>query len=129
MFQHYIYTHAHPTCMCICIVVCKYAHFKACNSFVSPSFAHIHTPHSSAYAHIHSTHTHTHTHTKCLYKVARKQYCPGLCNSKSLIFNLVVLLCYTLLKRPNKAETVLKRIMQYTSHLACCYGNVHVILW
>ena len=69
--------------------------------------AHTHVAHSSAYAHICNTHTcththhtyihtHTHPHTQNASKVARKQYCPGLCNNKSLIFNLVVLLCYTL---------------------------------
>ena len=129
MFQHYIYTHAHPTHACAYALWCVSTHTTKHAIVFSLPLLHIHTHHTALHMHTFTAHTHTHTHTKCLYKVARKQYCPGLCNSKLLTFNLVVLLCYTLLKRPNKAETVLKRIMQYTSHLGCCYGNVHVILW
>jgi len=112
MFQHYIYTHAHPTHVHTHTVVYKYTHFKACNSFVSLPLLHTYTHHTHTcstqlcicthlqhtHMHTYTPHIHTHTppHTQNASKVARKQYCPGLCNNKSLIFNLVVLLCYTL---------------------------------
>ena len=70
------------------------------------------------------TPVYVHAHTQNASKVARKQYCPWLHNSKSLI--LLVLFCYILLMRPNKAETVLKRVVQDTSCMLLwqCTGYV-----
>ena len=46
------------------------------HTFATHTHMHTYTPH---------IHAHTPTHTQNASKVARKQYCPGLCNNKSLI--------------------------------------------
>ena len=137
--QKNTYIHTHTPHMCICTYVCAvYACMHVCCKCVHMQSCVLHVcavcvcvqkrkrqllqAFKCVYLY---TAVYVHAHTQNTSKVARKQYCPGLHNSKSLI--LVVLLCYMLM-RPNKAETVLKRVVQDTSCMLLwkCTGYVVV---
>ena len=116
----HMHTHAHtckrtPTHM-------QYTHAR--------THTHTHT-HTHMQTHTHTKHTCTHTHacTKHACRVARKQYCPGLRSSKSLIFKFVVLLCCTLLIRPNKAKTVIEKTHTCVYITRALFIPVCMLLW
>ena len=122
----YVHMYVCTVCMCSC-VCCKYVHMQSCLLHVCWCVCVQKRKRQLLQAfkcvYLYTT-VYVHAHTQNASKVARKQYCPWLHNSKSLI--LVVLFCYILLMRPNKAETVLKRVVQDTSCMLLwqCTGYV-----